>query len=274
VNRHVLLIGAAIFGAVMASSWAVPLVAAAPLFDDCQPTSPIWEPTPGRAITVDRGLPSCDTVSLTFDAGADRGYAELILDILRDTGVKASFGMTGAWAQQNSDLIVRMGNEGHEFINHSWRHGSFTGFSTNSRPLSVDVRASELERTEELIKGLTGQSTRPMFRPPYGDYNESVLKDISDQGYDYSIMWTVDSRGWMHYSAQRIVDLCLNAAQPGAIYLFHVGIESEDALALTSIIDGLRDRGLRAVRMSEMLGLKQQTLPEAPGSSGDPEEAP
>jgi peptidoglycan-N-acetylglucosamine deacetylase len=264
VNRHALRVIAFVLVAVTVSHWASPPVSAAPLADDCQPTSRIWEPTPGRAITVDRGLPSCNTVSLTFDAGADRGYAEQILDILRDTGVKASFGMTGLWAQQNSDLIVRMANEGHEFINHSWRHGSFTGFSTNSRPLSVDVRASELERTEELIKSLTGRSTLPMFRPPYGDYNDGVLRDVSDQGYDYSIMWTVDSRGWMHYPASRIVDLCLNAAQPGAIYLFHVGIESEDAFALSPIIEGPRDRGLRAVMMSEMLGLKPQVQTPAP----------
>jgi peptidoglycan/xylan/chitin deacetylase (PgdA/CDA1 family) len=115
-----------------------------------------------------------------------------------------------------------------------------------------------------------------MFRPPYGDYNEGVLKDVYDQGYDYTIMWTVDSRGWMHYPASRIVDLCLNGAQPGAIYLFHVGIESEDVFALGSIIDGLRDRGLRVVKMSEMLGVQPRSIapvPVAPAPSDDAEPA-
>lgn len=237
----------------------LPMADAKPLADICQPEEPLWPVTPGRSIVVDRGPAECNTVSLTFDAGADRGYAELILDILRDTEVKASFGMTGMWAQQNSDLVVRMVNEGHELINHTWRHGSFTGNSTNSRPMSVDVRASELERTEELLKGLTGQSTRPMFRPPYGDLNESVLKDVSDQGYDYTIMWTVDSLGWNHLPTQGIIDRCLSRAAPGTIYIFHVGIESLDAIALPVIIDGLRDRGLRAVKISEMIGLPPQT---------------
>jgi peptidoglycan/xylan/chitin deacetylase (PgdA/CDA1 family) len=235
-----------------------PLANARPPADICQPEEPIWPITPGRSVVVDRGPGECDTVSLTFDAGADRGYAELILDILRDTEVKASFGMTGMWAQQNSDLVVRMVNEGHELINHTWRHGSFTGISTNSRPMSVDVRASELERTEELLKGLTGQSTRPMFRPPYGDLNEGVLRDVSDQGYDYTIMWTVDSLGWNHLPTQGIIDRCLSRAAPGTIYIFHVGIESLDAIALPAIIDGLRDRGLRAVKISEMIGLPAQ----------------
>ncbi|MFN0071641.1 MAG: polysaccharide deacetylase family protein [Chloroflexota bacterium] len=226
----------------------------------CKPQAPVVEPTPGRSVVVDRGPSSCPTVALTFDAGADRGYAELILDILRDSGVQASFGMTGLWAQQNTDLIQRMNDEGHELINHTWRHGSFTGFSTNSRPLSVDVRASELERTEELIKGLTGRSTQPYFRPPYGDLNESVLKDVADQGYDYTIMWTVDSLGWNRLPTRGIIDRCLSRAQAGAIYIFHVGAQSEDALALGPIIDGLRERGLQTVKISEMLGLSQPVI--------------
>ncbi|HEX3247105.1 MAG TPA: polysaccharide deacetylase family protein [Chloroflexota bacterium] len=276
MQRLTFLVALAVIAATAGLNLTPDIASARPLSDDCQPTSPLWQPTPGRSIVVDRGLPECNTVSLTFDAGADRGYAELILDILRDTGVKASFGMTGLWAQQNPDLVVRMVGEGHELINHTWRHGSFTGFSTNSRPLTVDVRASELERTEELLKGLTGQSTHPMFRPPYGDLNEGVLKDVADQGYDYTIMWTVDSLGWNHLGRRGIIDRCLSRAAPGTIYIFHVGAESEDALALGPIIDGLRDRGLRTVKISEMIGLKPQagavpgpadTAPPAPDES-------
>lgn len=260
MHRLARLLTAALVVTIPISAQLPPQASARPLADICQPEAPIWEPTPGRSIVVDRGPAECNTVSLTFDAGADRGYAELILDILRDTEVKASFGMTGMWAQQNPDLVVRMTNEGHELINHTWRHGSFTGNSTSSRPMSVYVRASELERTEELLRGLTGQSTRPMFRPPYGDLNESVLRDVADQGYDYTIMWTVDSLGWNRLSTGGIIDRCLSRAAPGTIYIFHVGIESLDAIALPAIIDGLHTRGLRAVKISEMIGLRTQTV--------------
>jgi peptidoglycan/xylan/chitin deacetylase (PgdA/CDA1 family) len=115
-----------------------------------------------------------------------------------------------------------------------------------------------------------------MFRPPYGDLNEGVLKDVADQGYDYTIMWTVDSLGWNHLGRRAIIDRCLSRAAPGTIYIFHVGAESEDALALGPIIDGLRDRGLRTVKISEMIGLKPQagavpgpadTAPPAPDES-------
>jgi peptidoglycan-N-acetylglucosamine deacetylase len=220
----------------------------------CRPEHPAVEPTPGRSVRIDRGPTECNTVSLTFDAGADRGYAELILDILRANNVPASFGMTGQWAEDNPDLIQRMADEGHHFINHTWGHRSFTGVSAGPG-LNVVQRRIELDRTEELIVGLTGKSTRPYFRPPYGDLNEGVLRDVSDAGYDYTIMWTVDSFGWNHLPARGIVERCLSRAEPGAIFIFHVGAQSEDALALGPIIEGLRARGLGFVTVADMLGL-------------------
>ena len=221
----------------------------------CRPPVPAVEPTPGRSIPVYQGPAECNTVALTFDAGADRGYAELILDILRENNVPAAFGMTGAWAEQNPDLIQRMAEEGHELINHTWDHRSFTGFSPKARPLAAGERRLQLDRTEELLQGLTGRSTHPFFRPPYGDMNEGVLKDVSDAGYDYTIVWTVDSFGWNNLPAAGIVNRCLSRAEAGAIYIFHVGAQSEDALALGQIIEGLRARGFGLVTVTDLLGL-------------------
>ena len=221
----------------------------------CRPHPPAVEPTPGRSIPVYQGPAECNTVALTFDAGADRGYAELILDILRENNVQASFFVTGAWGSHSPDLIKRIVDEGHELSNHTWDHGSFTGFSTQSRPQSVGERRIQLDRTDEYFQSLTGRTTRPYFRPPYGDVNEGVLKDVADAGYDYTIMWTVDSFGWNNLPAAGIVNRCLSRAEAGAIYLFHVGAQSEDALALGQIIEGLRARGLGFVTVTDLLGL-------------------
>jgi hypothetical protein len=53
-------------------------------------------------------------------------------------------------------------------------------------------------------------------------------------------MWTVDSRGWMGLAAPLITQRCTDLAEPGAIYVFHVGSASQDGPALQGIIDGLR----------------------------------
>src|SRR5215210_2876336 len=64
----------------------------------CRPATPAVEKTPGRSVPVYKGPAECNAVSITFDAGADRGYAEMILDTLHQEQVPAAFGMTGAWA--------------------------------------------------------------------------------------------------------------------------------------------------------------------------------
>lgn len=220
----------------------------------CRPSGPAVELTPGYSVEVSRGSAECSSVHLSFDAGADRGYAEMILDVVRDEQVPLSFGMTGRWAQQNPDLTQRLIDEGHELINHTWSHSSFTGFSAG-RPLSVAERRLELDRTEDFLVESFGKSTRPYFRPPYGDRNPSVLKDVADAGYDYTMMWTIDSFGWNRLPAAGIVERCLSRAEPGAIILMHVGIESEDGPALRTLISELRARGFELVSMKDLLGL-------------------
>ena len=82
-----------------------------------------------------------------------------------------------------------------------------------------------------------------------------MLRDVAAAGYDYTIMWTVDSLGWNKLPARGIVDRCLGRAAPGAIYLFHVGAESQDAQALAPIIEGLRAKGLEFATVEDLLGL-------------------
>jgi peptidoglycan/xylan/chitin deacetylase (PgdA/CDA1 family) len=122
-------------------------------------------------------------IALTFDAGSDRGYAATILDTLANKEVKVSFGLTGVWASQNPDLVQRMAREGHHLVNHSWDHSSFTGTSTGQPPLTSAERADQLKRTEDLIRSQAGVDLKPYFRPPYGDYDDSVLADLAANGY-------------------------------------------------------------------------------------------
>lgn len=188
------------------------------------------------------------SVLLTFDAGADRGYAEDILDILRDERVAASFGITGQWARANPDLVRRMAAEGHLVINHTLDHRSFTGASDQLGGLSAARRRAELEDAEAIIAPLIGRSTRPYYRLPYGDDDARVTGDVLPAGYSQKIGWTVDSLGWRGLQAPDIVARCLTQAAPAAVYVFHVGRASQDALALPRIIRGLRERGFGFAR--------------------------
>jgi peptidoglycan/xylan/chitin deacetylase (PgdA/CDA1 family) len=189
---------------------------------------------------IRRGDPNRPVVALTFDAGSDVGYATDILDTLRANGITASFGMTGAWAERHPELVLRMIREGHQLLNHSYDHPSFTGASTGTAPLSRAQRLDQLARADAAIETAAGVSAAPWFRPPYGDEDASVRADVALAGYRYEVMWTVDSLGWKGASADAIVNRCVDNAHNGAIYLFHVGSASADSAALQRVIDRLR----------------------------------
>jgi peptidoglycan/xylan/chitin deacetylase (PgdA/CDA1 family) len=218
-----------------------------------RPILPPTVPSAGPATAVYHGVTSRRAVALTFDAGADAGNTLAILATLRGEGIRATFGVTGLWVEQHRDLALSIAADGHQLINHTYHHASFTGRSTNTAPLTAEQRALELSRTETTVYHLTQRSTRPYFRPPYGDLDDSVLRDAATAGFGTVVMWSVDTLGWQGASADDILARCIAGAAPGAIYEMHVGAESHDAEALPRVIAALRAQGYAFETVDEIL---------------------
>ncbi len=194
---------------------------------------------------ITRGDPGIRRVALTFDAGASGLPTPAILDILKEAGVHATFFLTGQFADTYPDLVRRMAEEGHELANHSYHHPRFTEIE----PGRV---VEEIIRTEERIKELTGLSTRPYFRFPYGARNSGLVEQINSLGY-LSVYWTVDTLDWMDSATgETIRERVARNAVPGAIILMHCGSQQE-AQALSLVIEDLRKMGLEPVTLSELL---------------------
>jgi peptidoglycan/xylan/chitin deacetylase (PgdA/CDA1 family) len=209
--------------------------------------------TTAPAQMISAGPPNHRTVALTFDAGADRGFAAAILRTLEHDRIPATFGMTGKWAAANPDLVRRIAHDGDAFINHTYDHASFTGLSTHLGPLDRAQRTREIVRTEEIVHRLTGKTTRPYFRPPYGDYDAATLQLARSLGYRYVVMWTLDSLGWEGIGAAAIVQRCAALTAPGTILLMHVGSQSQDAQALPIVVRNLTKRGYRFVTIGGLI---------------------
>lgn len=108
-------------------------------------------------------------------------------------------------------------------MNHTYSHPSFTGYSTGTAPLGYRARDGELRKTESAVRRIAGATTNPYFRPPYGDYDESMLVDVYTRGYRHNVMWSTDSLRWQGLTKRQILQRVLDGFGPGAIYLFHVG---------------------------------------------------
>jgi peptidoglycan-N-acetylglucosamine deacetylase len=208
---------------------------------------------PKDPVLIYGGSTTARKIALTLDAGSDRGNAEGILDLLKARGLHVTFGMTGRWASLNPDLVKRMADEGHTFINHTYSHDSLTGFATKRPPMTAEQIRFELAATEMTIQQISGATTKPYFRPPYMDMDPYSRAVIAGEGYPFIIMQTVDSRGWQGLAPPLVVQRCLDGASPGGIYVMHVGSQSTDFAALPAVIDGLIADGYEITTVAGVL---------------------
>lgn len=242
-----------------AATAAPPTATATPAEPPPPPTATVAPPPTvasagGRAVLAEYGTSGRREIALTFDAGADRGYAAEILDLLQAEGITASFGLLGQWAEQNPDLVLRMVNEGHMMFNHSWTHRSLTGASSGDVPQTYDEVLAELSQTEQVVAEITGgYDLRPYFRPPYGDYDLTSLEYLARAGYPVALMWSCDSRDSLGATAAEILASCIDTAQPGRIVLLHVGAQSAAYEALPQMISTLRANGFTFVTAEQIL---------------------
>ncbi len=204
-------------------------------------------PTGAPALQMRKGTNGRKVVALTLDAGSDVGFTGQILDTLKAEQIKVSFGMTGKWAEQNPDMFRRIVADGHHLVNHTYSHKSWTGFSSSTALLNREARIAELDKAEQVFKSLAGANvtSKPWFRPPFGDVDNETDKLLGQMGYKYDALWTVDSLGWMGKTAAQIVEICRKGFVPGGILLFHVGEQSQDGNALVQIIKEVRAAGLQ-----------------------------
>lgn len=206
--------------------------------------APMPRDVPGE---VSHGSTASTRIALTFDAGAASQPVDKILKTLSKHGVRCTFFLTGKWIEKNPALCRRIVAEGHEIGNHSYSHRSFT-------QLSDREIGTELERTEELAIRVTGASTKPLFRPPYGARDKRVLRTVGGLGYR-SIYWHVDC--WDSVKAgitpDQINKRVLGLVRNGSIVLMHCGSQAT-ADALDGLLDQLKTRGYQPVTVGTLIG--------------------
>ena len=107
-------------------------------------------------------------------------------------------------------------------------------------------------QSEKAIEDVTGINTKPLFRQPFGSFNQEVLNAVGEAGYPYSIYWNVDPIDWAQPPAQTIVNRILYKARNGSIILLHIdGIHTVPAT--DSALVNLKARGFSFVTIGQLL---------------------
>ena len=135
------------------------------------------------------GDPNEKVIYLTFDAGYENGYTNLLLDTLKKHNAPANFFVVKSYIENNKDLVNRMVKEGHLVCNHSKSHVSMASID------NIDKFNEEILSTAKAYKEVTGKEMPKYFRPPMGKFSERSLKYTQDLGYS-TIFWSFAYVDW------------------------------------------------------------------------------
>lgn len=179
-------------------------------------------------------------VALTFDDGPNPDYTGMLLDGLKERGVRATFFVLGSEVELYPQLVKRASEEGHLIGVHAYRH-------VNLRQLSDGEAVEQVDRTNDAIYRATGQHAS-YIRPPYGCWKE----DLDYEVQMVEVLWDIDPRDWATTSSSLVVQRVLSEVEENSIILLHDASKSSVQAAFT-IIDELENQGYTFVTVEELL---------------------
>ena len=162
-----------------------------------------------------------------------------MLRILKENDLKITFFVSGAWAEDNQELLVQMVRDGHEIG---------TMGQLPMRDGDTDAVREDIARSVDIIHTVSG--VRPKLYYSGTRRLPSSTRAASRLGLTH-VLCTVDllsGRG----KAEDILLRALDAPFDGSILLIQPTAEA--VKALPACISGLKQRGLRIGTVSEALG--------------------
>ena len=179
-------------------------------------------------------------IALTFDDGPSAAWTPVLLDGLKERGVKATFFLIGENADKNPEIVKRMAEEGHLIGNHTYHHVELTKVSENEARL-------ELADTSAVIVRITGKEPEYM-RPPFGAWQRKLEREIQM----LPVLWTIDPLDWTTENQDEIVNKVVTEAEENDIILLHDCYKSSIEAGLR-IVDILQEEGFVFVTVDELL---------------------
>lgn len=208
-------------------------------------------------------------VAWTVDDGASpeaiRGYAEFS----KRTNTRLTFFINASYTgfKEHVSLLRPLVQSGQiQVANHTYSHPDLT-------TLDAEGVKEELQRNEDEIMSMFGVSSKPYFRPPYGRYNDAVLKAAGEIGFTRPVMWNGTTGDEAKTSSRVIYMRCIRYMLPQQIVLGHLNYET--IIPILDKVKGLiDDRGLTAVTVRDYYGdaSEEEIKAAAPSPTPTPEE--
>lgn len=171
-------------------------------------------------------------VALTFDSAWNDDDIDEIIEILNKYNAKATFFVTGKWAEDYSASLNKLYRNKFEIGIHSYNHTDYT-------TLSRDEILSDIEQCDKALLKAIGYKT-DLVRAPSGAYDDNVVRTIEQSGRFY-VQWSVDGLDYIETTPQEISSRVTNHIEAGDIILLHNGTKHTKE-ALPMILESLSDK--------------------------------
>lgn len=184
-------------------------------------------------------------VALTINVDWGEDIIPQMLEVLDRKEVKATFFITGRFAEKFPEIVKAIHERQHEIGNHGYSH-------PHPDRLSVKKNLEEINKTHEILTKLTNTNIC-LFAPPYGERGENCLIAAQKAGYK-TILWTADTIDWqepppsLNTLVNRVTGKRLTN---GAIILMHPKPHTLEALPI--IIDVIKAKGFQFKKVSEII---------------------
>ena len=185
-------------------------------------------------------------IYLTFDAGYENGNIEKVLDTLKEEQVSGAFFILGNLINKNTELVIRMFDEGHLVCNHTFSHSAMVN-------RSKEEFAQELEKIEKFCFEKTGHNMAKYYRPPEGRFDRSSMQYAKELGYK-TVFWSFAYADWdnsSQMSAEKAKNKILSNIHNGEIMLLHP-TSATNAQILGDVIRELKAQGFRFGSLDEL----------------------
>ncbi len=186
---------------------------------------------------------------LTFDCGyAYKNRTSVILDVLKEKKVPATFFVTMSFLESSPNVVARMIGEGHHVGNHSLRHPD------NCASLSREEMALEALAVENHLRHNFGYTAK-YFRFPAGVYSENAVELLASVGYR-SVFWSLAHTDWdpeKQIGKEPVLKILTDRLHPGAVILLH-STSADNFNVLADFIDNAISQGYRFADLDDYPG--------------------
>lgn len=182
-------------------------------------------------------------VAFTMNCAWNADDIDKILEVLKNNNVKITFFLVGDWVDKYPEAVKKINDAGHEIGSHSNTHPHVNN-------LSYEENVKEIEESNKRIEKITGKKTN-VYRPPYGEYNDTVIKAAKDNKY-FPIQWSLDTLDYTGLTGEEMWNRLEAKIKKGDIILTHNGTD-HTLDSLDMLIKNIKGKGLEIVPISELI---------------------